>query len=60
MLVFNATPEELAAVHAGIGSGLAAGTVRPVIARELSLAEAPAAHRAVMSPGAKGKIVLTP
>jgi hypothetical protein len=32
----------------------------PVIAREMPLAEAPAAHVAVMEPGAAGKIVLVP
>jgi NADPH2:quinone reductase len=38
--------------------GLDAGALRPVVGRELPLAEAPEAHRAVMSPGASGKIVL--
>lgn len=58
MLIFNATPAELAEVHAGIGNGLRDGTLRPVIAREFPLGEAPAAHHAVMAPGAQGKIVL--
>jgi NADPH2:quinone reductase len=60
MLIFNATPEELAAAHAGIGAGLAAGTLSPVIGRELPLAQAAEAHRLVMAPGAYGKIVLVP
>jgi NADPH:quinone reductase len=59
MVLFNASPEELAAIHAGIFAGLENGTLRPVIGRELPLAEAPAAHRAVMEPGALGKIILT-
>ena len=41
-------------------AGLAAGTLRPVIGKELPLKDAPAAHEAVMSPGAYGKIVLIP
>lgn len=59
MVLFNASPEELASIHAGIFAGLENGTLRPVIGREFSLAEAPAAHRAVMEPGALGKIILT-
>jgi len=39
-------------------AGLANGTLRPVVGSELPLAEAPAAHVAVMEPGAYGKIVL--
>ncbi len=60
MLMFNATPAELEAAHAGVGAGLADGTLNPQIASELPLAEAPAAHRAVMESGAHGKIVLIP
>jgi NADPH2:quinone reductase len=59
MLIFNATPEEIAAAHAGIADGLARGTLAPVVGRELPLGEAPEAHRAVMAPGAYGKIALT-
>jgi NADPH:quinone reductase len=36
------------------------GTLRPVIGKELPLAQASGAHRAVMEPGAFGKIVLVP
>jgi NADPH:quinone reductase len=34
------------------------GTLRPVIGKEFPLSEAAQAHRAVMEPGASGKIVL--
>jgi NADPH:quinone reductase len=34
------------------------GTLRPVIGRQLPLAEAPEAHRALLEPGAFGKIVM--
>jgi NADPH:quinone reductase len=58
MILLNATREELAGIHAALGAGLENGTLRPVVGRELPLAEAPQAHRAVMEPGAYGKIVL--
>lgn len=60
MTVFNATREEFREIHAGLVAGLENGTLRPVIGRELPLADAPAAHAAVMAPGAFGKIVLIP
>jgi NADPH2:quinone reductase len=56
----NTPPAELASIHAALFAGLEAGTLRPVIGKELPLAEAPQAHRAVMEPGAFGKIVLIP
>ena len=58
MTMFNATPEELREIHAGLVAGLENGSLSPVIGRELPLADAPAAHTAVMEPGAYGKIVL--
>ncbi len=54
----NATPRELAGIHDALIAGLANGTLRPVVGREFPLAEAAQAHRAVMEPGAHGKIVL--
>jgi len=60
MTLFNATREELREIHAGLGAGLDNGTLAPVVARRFPLAEAPAAHQAVMKPGALGKIVLVP
>ena len=47
-------------IHASIFAGLENESLRPVIAREFPLADAAEAHRAVMAPGASGKIVLTP
>ena len=41
-------------------AGLECGTLGPVVGQELPLAEAPRAHRAVLGPGAYGKIVLIP
>jgi len=60
MTLFNATEAELASIHAALGAGLANGSLEPVIGRELPLADAPAAHRAQLEPGALGKIVLVP
>jgi NADPH2:quinone reductase len=60
MQLWNATDAELASTHAALVAGLANGTLRPVIGREMALAEAPQAHEAVMEPGAYGKIVLVP
>jgi NADPH2:quinone reductase len=58
MSLFNASPPELASIHAALGAGLEAGTLRPVVGRELPLADAPRAHEEVLKPGARGKIVL--
>jgi NADPH2:quinone reductase len=60
MTLFNAGPDELREIHAGIGAGLERGALTPVVGREFPLAEAGAAHRAVMEPGAYGKIVIVP
>ncbi|HET8654847.1 MAG TPA: NADPH:quinone reductase [Longimicrobiaceae bacterium] len=57
--LFNDTPEEIRETHAALFAGLENGTVRPVIAEEFPLAEAPRAHEAVMGGEHKGKVVLT-
>jgi NADPH2:quinone reductase len=58
MVLPNTPPAEMASIHAALVAGLENGTLRPVIGKELPLAEAPQAHRAVMEPGAFGKIAL--
>jgi len=60
MVLFNAPPAEMVRIHAALCAGMENGTLRPVIAREFPLAEAPQAHVAVMEPGATGKIILVP
>ena len=60
MMLFNATPLEMASVHAALVAGLEAGTLRPVVGRELPLSDAARAHEEVLKPGAYGKIVLIP
>ena len=58
MALTHASPAQLAGIHAALVEGLANGTLRPVIAQELPLAQAPRAHEAVMEPGHHGKIVM--
>ncbi len=58
MTLFNTSPSELTEVHAALAAGLACGALRPIVGREMLLAEAARAHEAVMEPGALGKIVL--
>ncbi len=60
LMLFNATREELNEAHAALVAALETGTLAPLIGRQLPLADAPAAHEAVMSAGALGKIVLVP
>ena len=60
MTLLNATRHELAGIHAGLVAGLENGSLRPVVGKEFPLAEAAQAQRAVMEPGAFGKIVLVP
>ena len=58
MILPNTPPAEMASIHAALVAGLENGTLRPVIGKEFRLADAAEAHRAVMEPGALGKIVL--
>jgi NADPH2:quinone reductase len=60
IMLWNASREELASIHAGLVAGLENGSLRPVVGKEIPLAEAAQAHRAVMEPGAFGKIILAP
>lgn len=58
MTLFNATPADLREIHAALVAGLADGSLKPIVGREMPLGDAAAAHAAVMEPGALGKIVL--
>lgn len=60
MSLVNAPADELRRAYVAIGAGLDDGSLRPLIGRELPLAEAARAHREVMEPGSSGKIVLVP
>jgi NADPH2:quinone reductase len=54
------TPAEEAEIHGGIFAALENGTLRPIVGKELPLAEAARAHKEILEPGAAGKIVLVP
>ena len=60
LALWNARPEQVKPMMNDILAGVADGSVRPVIGREMPLAEAAAAHVAVLEPGAYGKFVLIP
>ena len=60
MTVFGATDQEFKEIHAAVGAGLANGSLKPVVGRELPLAEAAQAHRDIMEKKAFGKIILIP
>lgn len=53
-------PAEEAEIHAGIVAGLEDGTLRPIVGKQIPLAEAARAHKEVLESGAAGKIVLIP
>jgi len=60
MLLFNVTPQQASDIHSALYAGLENGRLRPVVGKEIPLAEASRAHREVMAPDAYGKIVLIP
>ena len=60
LMLFNADPTEMAAIQDQIGQGLRSGALRPVVQRRFPLTQAHLAHRAVLEPGALGKIALLP
>jgi NADPH2:quinone reductase len=60
LTLFNVSEGESARIHSALVAGLESGTLRPVVGQEMPLADAARAHRAVMEPGAYGKIVLIP
>jgi NADPH2:quinone reductase len=60
MALYHASPPQLAGIHAALVEGLRNGTLHPVIAQELPLAQAARSHEAVMEPGHHGKVVLVP
>lgn len=60
MTLYNASDKELASMHAAFVEGLGNGTLRPVVSRELPMADAATAHHSVMEASTFGKIVLIP
>ena len=58
--LWNTTSDQMGPTLSDILSGIADGSLNPVIGREMPLSDAAAAHVAVLEPGAHGKIVLVP
>ena len=56
----NARAEEVEAARAAVDTGLHSGVLRPVVGRELPLAEAARAHRLLIERPALGRLVLVP
>ncbi len=60
MMLLNATDQQNKVIHAALAAGLEKGTIKPVIAMELPLSEAPKAHHLIMESSSNGKIILIP
>jgi NADPH2:quinone reductase len=60
VIMWSLNEAEEKEIHAGLIAGLENGTLRPVVGKELPLADAARAHKEVLEPGAFGKIVLVP
>src|SRR5215475_9740888 len=58
--LWNATAAQTKPIMLDILAGVAEGSLRPVVGREMRLSEAAAAHVAVLERGVGGKIVLIP
>ena len=57
--LWGITESEEKEIHSGIRAGLENGTLRPVVGKQIPLAEASRAHKEVLEPGSFGKIILT-
>jgi NADPH2:quinone reductase len=57
--LWSTTPEEYVQIHAALVAALESGVLRPIVGRELPLADAAEAHRAILADRAVGKMVLT-
>jgi NADPH2:quinone reductase len=58
--VWAAQPAEVAEIHAGLIAGFENGTLKPVVGKQIPLAEAARAHKEILESGAAGKMVLIP
>jgi len=58
--LWAAQPSEVVEIHAGLYAGLENGTLRPVVGKQIPLAEAARAHKEILEPGAAGQVVLIP
>ncbi|MGD9561677.1 MAG: NADPH:quinone reductase [Pyrinomonadaceae bacterium] len=60
MSLFNSPQHAREEIHLAIFNGLSDGSLRPQVNRTFSLAEAPAAHHAIMESKAAGKMIIKP
>ncbi len=60
MSLWNTPEGDAQSIHAALVAGMENGTLRPVVGKEMPIAEAPRAHKEIMEPGAYGKTVLVP
>ena len=60
MSLWNVSAADLYSIHSALAAGLENKTLRPVVAREIPLADAARAHVAVIEDKAMGKIALVP
>jgi NADPH2:quinone reductase len=60
MMLFDVPAAEIRSIHAALAVGLGDGRLRPVVGREIPLAEAARAHHEIMEQKAWGKMVLVP
>ncbi|HZL37413.1 MAG TPA: NADPH:quinone reductase [Tepidisphaeraceae bacterium] len=60
MTLMNADEQDLKGIHAAIIAGLENGSLRPIVGREMPLADAAKAHEKVLEAGSFGKIVMKP
>ncbi|MBV9242888.1 MAG: zinc-binding dehydrogenase, partial [Acidobacteria bacterium] len=60
MALYNAPREAFDEIRREIYKGLSEGLLRPIVSRQFPLAQAAAAHHAVIEDKALGKIVLVP
>ena len=58
--LWNASPAETSSALAAVAAKLRTGALDPVVGEELPLREAAAAHRRILEPGARGKLILVP
>jgi NADPH2:quinone reductase len=58
--LWGTTEAEAREIDGALAAGLANGTMRPIVGKELPLGQAAQAHQDVLAPGAFGKIVLVP
>lgn len=60
MSLMNAGERELLSIHHALVAGMRTGRLKPVVGRELPLAEAARAHHEILEKSASGHIVLIP